>query len=173
MMTQGEKTGYEGEWMTPPKLIEWLESRFGRFDLDMAASKENKICKRFFSKKYNAFTAKNWECRNGFLNPPFDDLHHWYCWSFAQVRMYSNADRIVLLCPVSIVGNKWFSEVIAKHPFTCRIELNPRVQYIPHPKNEKGFDKNGKMKNCCNGPSQIIVFNHEKKKNKIFWEKWQ
>lgn len=172
MLTQGKKTGFEGEWMTPPELIVWLENRFGKFDLDIAASVENHICDRYFTKENSALHGNGWNCRNGFINPPFTMIPEF--WKIAEVETrLMKSKQIIMLFPVNTVGNKWWIDMQENYPFSCRIELNPRVQYIPHPDNTKGFDKNGKPKNCCNGPSQIVVFNQEKEKRRIYWEQWK
>lgn len=134
MLTQGSKTGYEGEWMTPPDLIEWIKNRFGKFDLDIAASKDNHICRRYFSKKNSAF-ENAWKCKNGFINPDFSNAEP-YCkgaWYYTSIGV---ADQIIMIMPVSFVGNKWWNDV-EQRGFSHRIELGPRVNYIPHPLNPK------------------------------------
>ncbi len=59
------------DWGTPPALIEALQTRFCRkFGLDVAASKENKICKEFYSEEDNALT-KFWGWNGtAWCNPP-------------------------------------------------------------------------------------------------------
>jgi phage N-6-adenine-methyltransferase len=168
MLTQGEKTGYEGEWMTPPGLIEWIEKLLGKIDVDIAASPENHICKNYLTDAFN----NDWICKNGFINPPFDNIEPFLIKASKEV-LKGNAKKITILCPLNIVGNQWWRKIQDDYPYSYRIELNPRVQYVPHPKNKKGFDKKGKPKMACNGPSQLIFYNRTQLENEIVWEKWK
>lgn len=45
-------------WSTPQEIVEWMESEFGEYDLDAAASQENAVCEKFYSKETNCL--KRW-----------------------------------------------------------------------------------------------------------------
>lgn len=60
------------DWGTPPALIEALQTRFCRkFGLDVAASKENKICEEFYSEEDNALTKFWGWSGTAWCNPPY------------------------------------------------------------------------------------------------------
>lgn len=45
-------------WATPREVVEYMESRYGKYDLDAAASENNKVCDKFYSKETNCL--KRW-----------------------------------------------------------------------------------------------------------------
>ena len=45
-------------WSTPSELVTWMESEYGDYDIDAAASKENAVCEKFYSKETNCL--KRW-----------------------------------------------------------------------------------------------------------------
>lgn len=66
------------ELRTPPWLYLWLNHRF-RFDLDLAATNENRLCDLgHFTKEDDALTVP-WaeEGSVGYVNPPYSDLDPW------------------------------------------------------------------------------------------------
>lgn len=38
-------------WATPREVVEYMENRYGKYDLDAAASEENKVCEKFTVKR--------------------------------------------------------------------------------------------------------------------------
>ncbi|MGD7149410.1 phage N-6-adenine-methyltransferase [Ralstonia pseudosolanacearum] len=58
-------------WSTPREVIAYLEGRYGKYDLDAAASEENKVCEKFYSQKTNCL--KRWWGSNKhiWLNPTY------------------------------------------------------------------------------------------------------
>ncbi len=164
MITQGKKCLYSQEWTTPPELIEWIENRFGQIDLDIAASKENAICERYFTKEHSAF--KNpWKCKNGFFNPPFDMIEMFCLQADVAVNYEQDSKRVIGLFPLNVVGNKYWPKIGKQYSY--RIELNPRVQYVPHAKSRK-------KGNAVNGPSQLVIWDRDPKvRYKIKMEVWK
>lgn len=65
-------------WRTPKWLYRYLESVYGPFDIDLAASDRNAKCKTYYTINDNALT-KQWSYagRNGFCNPPYSQLSPW------------------------------------------------------------------------------------------------
>lgn len=64
-------------WETPRYFFEFLQKEmkkeFGdsfEFTIDLASSKENALCKRYYTEEDNAL-EQNWKNEIGFLNPPF------------------------------------------------------------------------------------------------------
>ena len=60
-------------WQTPPYLFERLSAQYGGFTIDLAASAENALCDRYYTKEDDAL-AQYWGGEVGFCNPPFDDI---------------------------------------------------------------------------------------------------
>lgn len=60
-------------WSTPQEIVDWMESEFGEYDLDAAASQENAVCEKFYSKETNCL--KRWWGSNKhvWLNPPYSN----------------------------------------------------------------------------------------------------
>lgn len=67
------------EWRTPPYLFAWLNKIF-EFDVDLAASKENALCAKYYSERLD--TSKedvSWLSKGkvGFCNPPYSNIDPW------------------------------------------------------------------------------------------------
>lgn len=58
-------------WETPDEIVEYMENRYGEYDLDAAASENNKKCDKFYSQETNCL--KRWWGSNKhvWLNPPY------------------------------------------------------------------------------------------------------
>jgi len=61
-------TSNSEDWRTPPALFQRLDRMF-RFDIDVAASDENHLCPRYFTKADNGL-AQPWGGAN-WMNPPY------------------------------------------------------------------------------------------------------
>lgn len=57
------------ERKTPPEIFAWLDAQFS-FDLDVASTHENALCRDHFTKADNGL-AQSWHGRRAFMNPPF------------------------------------------------------------------------------------------------------
>ncbi len=67
-------------WRTPDWLFYWLNTRYGPFDIDLAASNSNTKCVHYYSLDNNALSRANqWhlDAKNGFCNPPYSHLAPW------------------------------------------------------------------------------------------------
>jgi hypothetical protein len=60
-------------WSTPGELVDFMENRYGPYDLDAAASANNAVCEKFFDEKTNCL--KRWwgSKKHVWLNPPFSN----------------------------------------------------------------------------------------------------
>ena len=58
-------------WATDRSIIEAMEARYGKYDLDAAASAENAVCEKFYDEKTNCL--KRWwgKGKHIWLNPPY------------------------------------------------------------------------------------------------------
>lgn len=64
------------EWATPQKLFDELDKEF-KFTLDVAATKFNAKCARFFDQNSNGL-AQKWAPARCWMNPPYGlNLKHW------------------------------------------------------------------------------------------------
>lgn len=102
-------------WQTPKALFDYYDKRFG-FTVDMAASKENKLCEWFFSEDNDALNKENISDTVNYLygeevkpsfwcNPPYSDIMPWV----NQCINISNNHKVpvVMLIPAD-TSVKWF-----------------------------------------------------------------
>lgn len=94
---------------TPPDLFLYLQRRYGRFDLDTAASDENKLCPAYFTKDDDALSQTWWG--NWFCNPPFGrGLLAWVEHATSSV-MREDSHHGVMIVPAR-VGTKWWHKYV-------------------------------------------------------------
>lgn len=93
-------------WSSPREVVEWMENRYGAYDLDAAASEENKVCEKFYSKETNCL--KRWWGRNKhvWLNPPYSNPDPFVTKSIEQME---HDNQIDLLLPADN-STAWFSD---------------------------------------------------------------
>lgn len=86
-----------GEWETPQKVIDKLQEKWGRWELDAAASPTNTTAKKFYTKEINALT-QDWskDAKKVFVNPPFEQAE-----PFARKAMNQQAKGVetIMLVP--------------------------------------------------------------------------
>ena len=86
---------------TPKSFLNGL----GTFDLDVAASKENAICERYFNEEMNGLNQK-WFGRV-WCNPPYSEIMKWVEKAIEETHIQGNCKEVVLLLP-SRTCTKWF-----------------------------------------------------------------
>lgn len=93
-------------WSTPSELVAWMESEYGDYDIDAAASKENAVCEKFYSKETNCL--KRWWGSNKhiWLNPPYSNITPFVKKAIEQME-HSNQIDMLLPCDTS---TGWFYE---------------------------------------------------------------
>lgn len=93
-------------WSTPPELVAWMEIEYGDYDIDAAASKENAVCEKFYSKETNCL--KRWWGSNKhiWLNPPYSNITPFVKKAIEQME-HNNQIDILLPCDTS---TGWFYE---------------------------------------------------------------
>ena len=112
------------DWGTPRDLFDALHAVYG-FNLDVAASKENALCDRFFTKEDNGL-RKNWSLgADGptvvWCNPPFGrGINDWVSKAILEWNLH-HCSGIVMLLP-SRTGTKWF-HLLNEHP-ECKITFH-------------------------------------------------
>lgn len=145
-------------WSTPDAVFAWAEERFGKFDIDVAATPENAKCPSFYTEDDDALTYR-WIGRC-FLNPPYSDVSPWL--EKARANAYLGSTVVVLLKYDH--STQWWKKYIS--PDWSRLQTYPGVTVVPYPKRIK-FDvppgllgKDGKpMKSMTPPwPSVFVVF---------------
>lgn len=99
------------EWSTPKELFEDLNKRFD-FKFDLAASKENALCEKFFSIDENAI-AQDWSLIDGWswLNPPYSEIFNFVHKATLEAEKGAN---IVMLIPAR-VDTRWYHGFVSKY----------------------------------------------------------
>ena len=93
-------------WSTPSELVAWMESEYGDYDIDAAASKENAVCEKFYIKETNCL--KRWWGSNKhiWLNPPYSNITPFVKKAIEQME-HNNQIDMLLPCDTS---TGWFYE---------------------------------------------------------------
>jgi phage N-6-adenine-methyltransferase len=90
-------------WQTPKKLFDKLDLEF-LFDLDVAASEQNKLCKEYLGIKSNALC--NYWGDSNWCNPPYSNIGPWVDKAIIE---HSRKKTIVMLVPAD-TSVKWFKK---------------------------------------------------------------
>lgn len=137
------------DWNTPKWLFDYLNSRFGPFDLDAAADDNNHLCEKYFTEQ-NSALANNWEGKV-FCNPPYSKKlqDEFLLQGFTQCAL-GYAERIVFLIPARTDKGSWH-DIIA--------ERSDLIIFI------KGRLRFGGAKDSAPFPSAVVVFTPDSVKN--------
>lgn len=125
------------DYGTPPEFLAAVRRllRIGHFALDIAASEDNAVAERFYTKEQDAFRhawkAAGWS----WLNPPFANIGPWVARACKQSRISQGGAHIAVLVPASI-GANWWRDYVEGHALV--LGLNGRIQFVgatdPYPK---------------------------------------
>lgn len=97
----------KGDYRTPVSLFHQLDKEFN-FTMDVAADKENTLCRDFLSEKKSAFTHV-WSIQN-FCNPPYGrGIIAWV--NEATVQKERHGSGTVMLLPAR-TDTKWFHKAM-------------------------------------------------------------
>lgn len=127
------------DWGTPDWLFKYLNRVFS-FTLDAAASDENHLCKKYFTKE-NDSLKQSWKGEIVFLNPPYSrNMGEW-------IKKGSENDSVILV--PSRTDTNWFHEYCCTN--RCyRLFIKGRLKF-------KGAG------NSAPFPSLLLFFNDMKK----------
>ncbi len=106
---KGKFDSVKQDWTTPKELFDKLNNEFG-FTCDLAASPENALCPKFFTKEDNGL-LQQWSgvC---WLNPPFGQKNakmiDWIKKSYEDSQLNSNL-TVVMFIPAR-TNNKWWAK---------------------------------------------------------------
>lgn len=97
-------------WATPQEIVDYLVDRYGEYDLDAAASEENKKCEKFYSEETNCL--KRWWGSNKhvWLNPPYSNPDPFVKKAIEQME---HGNQIDMLLPGDN-STAWFREAQLK-----------------------------------------------------------
>lgn len=137
------------DWATPQDLFDNINKEFN-FQLDAAASEENKKCPEYFSLENNAMN-NTWGERTVWLNPPYggakeNSLKSWIKKALAESKKGST---VVMLIPAR-TNTDWFHDICLKYG---------EVRFV------KGRPKFGGAKHGLPQPLCYVIFRPEKNKN--------
>lgn len=142
-------TNGSDEWHTPKWLFKQLNKEF-HFVLDAAATKENTLCKKFFSKENSALNNPWPKGKWTFCNPPYSLCAEFAAKALSEMR---GGSWSVLLVPAR-VETRWFCNSV-------------------HGKAQVRFFK-GRVRFSDKGsapfPSVVLVFG-KKPNTKVFYKK--
>ena len=125
------------EWATPKEVFNELNNEF-RFDIDVASTDQNALCKRHFTASENGL-IQDWGGCSVWCNPPYSQVGRWVRKCYEE---RNNAKSIVLLIP-SRTDTRWF------HEFIYGVA---EVRFI------KGRLKFSGSKNSAPFPSMIVIY---------------
>lgn len=114
------------DWETPPDLFAAVERRFGRFDLDPAASHDNAKAPHYFTVEDDGL-AQRWYGQV-WLNPPYSQTAQWTFKCIAECAD-RNVRRIVLLVAAR-TDTRWFHELIASGHVEEVLALRGRLRFV-------------------------------------------
>jgi site-specific DNA-methyltransferase (adenine-specific) len=137
---------YKDEWETPPELMAAIEARYGKFDLDVAATAATAKAPRFFTKEDDAL-MQPWTGKNVWMNPPYGRGIGAWIRKAVEAVLSGRVQHLVALLPAN-TSTKWFAEAF-READDIRF-LTGRVSFLlagmPHRGNTGG--------------SVIMTFNH-------------
>ena len=130
------------DWTTPKDFFEKLNREFN-FTLDPCASKENALCKKYYTEKEDGL-IQDWQGETVFCNPPYGrGIEKWVEKCYLESLKPNTV--IVLLIP-NRSDTKWYHKYIHK---------KARVEPV------EGRLKFGDSKNSAPFPSIWVVFGGE------------
>lgn len=129
------------KWETPQYLFDLLDDEF-HFDLDPAASDDNRKCDTYFTAEQDGL-EQEWGGHTVFCNPPYGrDVWKWVKKSYDENA--KNNNYIVMLLPAR-TDTRWFHEYIYGNEYVD-------VRFI------RGRLKFGNAKNAAPFPSMVVIF---------------
>ena len=136
------------EWETPDKLFHILNEVF-EFDLDLAATKKNTKCEKYYTIDDNALTKK-WSDRC-WLNPPYGKEIK----GFMNKAAIFSGKTLVCLVPAR-TDTQWFHNCIKNVSSICF--LKGRVKF---------FNPNVKKSTSAPFPSMLLIFGSNVRKHHL------
>lgn len=114
------------EWATPPDIFRNLDDEF-RFTLDVAASKDNAKCERYFTKRDDGL-RQNWDgvC---WMNPPYGrDVPKWL--EKALAESYRGVTTVCLI--PARTNTAWFHDLCFRYAEVRFVKGRPKFNDADH-----------------------------------------
>ena len=97
-------------WETPIEIVEYCENRWGKFDLDVAADKNNAKAPKFYTIEDDALKI-DWRGTNVWCNPPYGrGVQHFTDKAIESVRD-GDVESVVFLVAAR-TDTKWFNKLV-------------------------------------------------------------
>ena len=125
------------DYGTPPELLAAIKHklRIEEFDIDLAASEENKVAVKCYTEENSAFKMGNsWKQGTGWnwCNPPFADIEPWV--RTAAVEAYTRGAQTAVLVPLSL--SEWWVNWVEDYAY--KLLLHGRIKFVGA---EQGYPK--------------------------------
>lgn len=117
------------DYETPGDLLDAIEARWGKLEIDLAAREDNKKAPLCITPEQDSL-ATPWPLdKLCWLNPPFADIEPW------AAKCTSSGSRVIMLTPAS-VGSNWYAKHV--HDKARVVFFGPRITFVgaddPYPK---------------------------------------
>jgi phage N-6-adenine-methyltransferase len=110
---------------TPKDFLAAVEKRFGKIELDVAASHENTVGPRYYTKVEDGLRHP-WDGRLNWCNPPFSKIAPWV----EKARAEAEKVRTTLVLVPASVGSNWWRDHVHQK---CDVALlNGRLTFVGH-----------------------------------------
>lgn len=118
---------------TPRDFLDAVEARYGKLDVDLAATKKNAKAPVFITRKENSFNV-DWATRFPnkvcWLNPTFNNLGAWFAKCHEELQALLDARSIVLCLTPACISTRGFREHVWGNARV--IALSPRLIFEGH-----------------------------------------
>lgn len=93
-------------WMSPKEVIQWLENRYGKYDLDAAADESNAVAPKHYNEQTNCLVRWWGKNKHVYLNPPYSNPDPFV---LKAVEQMEHGNQIDMLLPAD-PSTAWFSD---------------------------------------------------------------
>ena len=100
-----------------------LDGRFN-FSVDVAASKANRKCERYYTQRNSGLEA-SWSFERVYCNPPYSNVSPW----IEKAHEERFAELIVMLLPANRTEQKWWQQWV--EPYRDKTGSELRVEFLP------------------------------------------
>lgn len=123
-MTQ-ERIPDSDSYGTPIELFNAIQKFYNvEFDCDVAASDENHLCEKYYTKENSGLDPKNKWGKYNWCNPPYSDIMPWVERAYAESREYRDT-YMLLPADISTAWYKFCYENASRmHGINKRIKFN-------------------------------------------------
>lgn len=118
---------------TPPEFISYIENKFGKIGLDVAANKVNKVCENYYTIEDNGL-MQSWYTRQGIVwcNPPYSRPGPWVDKAIEEYHKGANTIVMLLKCDTSTKLFKEIFEFCETNIGGTLYFVQPRISFIDH-----------------------------------------